>query len=159
MSFATLPRSSLSSPAAQRIEATARAFRQRLAVPPRIELPPPPAWRSPSVWELVPLVGRVRQIQRTVAAYFDIALADMLSSRRQKATIMPRHVAMYLAKELTPFSLPEIGRKFGGKDHTTILHAVRKIAGLIAAGDPIAADVAAIRASFAGRLQAWEDGQ
>lgn len=70
----------------------------------------------------------VELIQKTVADYYKIKVADMYSKRRPSAIAMPRQVAMYLAKEMTQKSLPEIGELFGGRDHTTVLHAVRKIA-------------------------------
>jgi chromosomal replication initiator protein len=60
-----------------------------------------------------------------------VSRADLLSSRRTANVVRPRQVAMYLAKTLTLRSLPEIGRRFGGRDHTTVLHAVRKIEGLV----------------------------
>ncbi len=69
----------------------------------------------------------VELIQKTVADYYKIKVADMYSKRRPSNIAMPRQVAMYLAKELTQKSLPEIGELFGGRDHTTVLHAVRKI--------------------------------
>jgi len=71
----------------------------------------------------------VELIQRTVADYYKIKVADMYSKRRPSNIAMPRQVAMYLAKEMTQKSLPEIGELFGGRDHTTVLHAVRKIGG------------------------------
>ena len=71
----------------------------------------------------------VELIQKTVADYYKIKVADMYSKRRPTAIALPRQVAMYLAKELTQKSLPEIGELFGGRDHTTVLHAVRKISG------------------------------
>jgi chromosomal replication initiator protein len=70
----------------------------------------------------------VELIQRTVADYYKIKVSDMYSKRRPTSIAAPRQVAMYLAKELTQKSLPEIGELFGGRDHTTVLHAVRKIA-------------------------------
>jgi chromosomal replication initiator protein len=69
----------------------------------------------------------IDEIQRQVAAHFNIRLADMASARRSRSIARPRQIAMYLAKQLTPRSLPEIGRKFGGRDHTTVMHAVRVI--------------------------------
>ncbi|MGE0108286.1 MAG: chromosomal replication initiator protein DnaA [Bdellovibrionales bacterium] len=69
----------------------------------------------------------IDEIQKKVAEHFNIRVADMHSARRARAIARPRQVAMYLAKQLTPRSLPEIGRKFGGRDHTTVIHAVRKI--------------------------------
>ncbi|HRK57602.1 MAG TPA: chromosomal replication initiator protein DnaA, partial [Burkholderiaceae bacterium] len=71
----------------------------------------------------------VELIQKTVADYYKIKVADMYSKRRPSHIAMPRQVAMYLAKEMTQKSLPEIGELFGGRDHTTVLHAVRKISG------------------------------
>ena len=72
----------------------------------------------------------VENIQKTVADFYKIKVADMYSKRRPANIAMPRQVAMYLAKELTQKSLPDIGDMFGGRDHTTVLHAVRKIADL-----------------------------
>ena len=71
----------------------------------------------------------VENIQKTVADYYKIKVADMYSKKRPASIARPRQIAMYLAKELTQKSLPEIGELFGGRDHTTVLHAVRKIAG------------------------------
>jgi chromosomal replication initiator protein len=71
----------------------------------------------------------VENIQKTVADFFNIKVADMYSKKRPANIARPRQIAMYLAKELTQKSLPEIGELFGGRDHTTVLHAVRKIAG------------------------------
>ena len=71
----------------------------------------------------------VENIQKTVADYYKIKVADMYSKKRPASIARPRQIAMYLAKELTQKSLPEIGELFGGRDHTTVLHAVRKISG------------------------------
>ena len=71
----------------------------------------------------------VESIQKTVADYYKIKVSDMYSRRRPASIARPRQIAMYLAKELTQKSLPGIGELFGGRDHTTVLHAVRKIAG------------------------------
>ena len=72
----------------------------------------------------------VENIQRTVAEYYKIKVADLLSKRRNRSVARPRQIAMALAKELTNHSLPEIGDAFGGRDHTTVLHACRMISGL-----------------------------
>ncbi len=72
----------------------------------------------------------IDNIQRTVAEYYKIKVADILSKRRSRSVARPRQVAMALSKELTNHSLPEIGDAFGGRDHTTVLHATRKIAEL-----------------------------
>jgi chromosomal replication initiator protein len=69
----------------------------------------------------------IDEIQRAVSAYFDIKPIDLISARRARAVARPRQIAMYLAKRLTTRSLPEIGRKFGGRDHSTVIHAVKRI--------------------------------
>ena len=69
----------------------------------------------------------VENIQKTVAEYFKIRVADLLSKRRSRSIARPRQIAMALAKELTTHSLPEIGDAFGGRDHTTVLHACRRV--------------------------------
>jgi chromosomal replication initiator protein len=74
---------------------------------------------------------KIEDIQRVVARQYNVSRSDLLSSRRTANVVRPRQVAMYLAKTLTLRSLPEIGRRFGGRDHTTVLHAVRKIEGLV----------------------------
>ena len=70
---------------------------------------------------------RIEDIQRVVSKHYNVSRSDLLSSRRTRTIVRPRQIAMYLSKMLTPRSLPEIGRRFGGRDHTTVLHAVRKI--------------------------------
>ena len=72
----------------------------------------------------------IDDIQRKVADYYNIRLSDLLSARRSRTIARPRQVAMYLSKILTTRSLPEIGRKFGGRDHTTVIHAVKRIESL-----------------------------
>ena len=87
----------------------------------------------------------IDEIQKRVAEHFTIKMAEMTSSRRARVVARPRQVAMYLAKQLTSRSLPEIGRKFGGRDHTTVMHAVRKIEELIASDRALAEDVELLR--------------
>jgi chromosomal replication initiator protein len=87
----------------------------------------------------------IDEIQRKVAEHFNIRLGEMTSDRRARAVARPRQVAMYLAKQLTTRSLPEIGRKFGGRDHTTVMHAVRKIEELKATDPAVAEDVELLR--------------
>ncbi len=70
---------------------------------------------------------RIEDIQKVVANHFNVTKTDLLSNRRTRVIVRPRQIAMYLSKMLTPRSLPEIGRRFGGRDHTTVLHAVRKV--------------------------------
>ena len=83
----------------------------------------------------------IEEIQKRVAEHFNIRLVDMHSARRARAVARPRQVAMYLAKQLTARSLPEIGRKFGGRDHTTVMHAVRKVEELRATDNGFNEDV------------------
>lgn len=92
----------------------------------------------------------IEEIQRRVAEYYNVRLADMLSARRARAVARPRQVAMYLSKQLTTRSLPEIGRKFGGRDHTTVIHAVRKIDELRAADSGMDEDVDLLRRMLEG---------
>ena len=80
---------------------------------------------------------KIEDIQKLVASHYSVTRADILSSRRTATVVKPRQVAMYLSKTLTLRSLPEIGRRFGGRDHTTVLHAVRKIEGLCASNDTL----------------------
>jgi chromosomal replication initiator protein len=87
----------------------------------------------------------IEEIQRKVAEHFNIKMAEMTSTRRARIVARPRQVAMYLAKQLTPRSLPEIGRKFGGRDHTTVMHAVKKIEELMATDSSLAEDVELLR--------------
>lgn len=92
----------------------------------------------------------IDEIQRKVADHYNIRMADMHSARRARQVARPRQVAMYLAKQLTARSLPEIGRKFGGRDHTTVMHAVRKVEELMTDDAQIAQDVEIIRRALTG---------
>ncbi len=92
----------------------------------------------------------IEEIQKRVAEHFNIKVADMHSARRARAVARPRQVAMYLAKQLTTRSLPEIGRKFGGRDHTTVMHAVRKIEELRATDSGFSEDVDLLRRMLEG---------
>jgi chromosomal replication initiator protein len=92
----------------------------------------------------------IDEIQRRVAEHFNIRLGEMTSDRRARAVARPRQVAMYLAKQLTTRSLPEIGRKFGGRDHTTVMHAVRKVEELKGTDPALAEDVELLRRMLQG---------
>ncbi|MGX9966334.1 chromosomal replication initiator protein DnaA [Roseomonas sp. F4] len=87
----------------------------------------------------------IEEIQKRVAEHYNIRLTDMSSPRRARAVARPRQVAMYLAKQLTSRSLPEIGRRFGGRDHTTVMHAVSRVAELMQADSAFAEDVELLR--------------
>ncbi len=82
----------------------------------------------------------IDNIQKTVADYYKIKVAEMYSKKRVRSLARPRQIAMALAKELTPMSLPEIGEAFGGRDHTTVLHACRKVQQLVDADHVVARD-------------------
>jgi chromosomal replication initiator protein len=88
---------------------------------------------------------RIEDIQRVVARQYNVSRSDLLSSRRTANVVRPRQVAMYLAKILTLRSLPEIGRRFGGRDHTTVLHAVRKIEALAGNDTAFAEEIEALK--------------
>lgn len=92
----------------------------------------------------------IDEIQRKVAEHYNIRLSDMHSARRARQVARPRQVAMYLAKQLTARSLPEIGRKFGGRDHTTVMHAVRKIEELANDDASFAQDIEILRRALTG---------
>lgn len=83
----------------------------------------------------------VDTIKRRVAAFFDLSLEDMISQRRHRAVARPRQIAMYFCKRLTRRSFPDIGQRFGGRDHTTVMHAVKRIE-----------ELAAVDAAFAAEL-------
>lgn len=84
---------------------------------------------------------RIEDIQRIVARHYNVSKTELLSNRRTRTIVKPRQVAMYLSKVMTPRSLPEIGRRFGGRDHTTVLHAVRKIEDLSESDNTLAQEI------------------
>jgi chromosomal replication initiator protein len=88
---------------------------------------------------------KIEEIQRIVARHYNVSRGDLLSSRRTANVVRPRQVAMYLAKVLTLRSLPEIGRRFGGRDHTTVLHAVRKIENLVGNDNSLAEEIEGLK--------------
>lgn len=119
----------------------------------------PPHYRCKECWFQILDVSvsktvSIRQIQQMTCDYFGVTLDDMTSARRQIYIIRPRQIAMFFCKELTQATLPAIGRKFGGRDHTTALHGHRKIAALILSGaEPkVSEAVIKIRADLAALL-------
>jgi chromosomal replication initiator protein len=84
----------------------------------------------------------IEEIQKKVASHFNIKVSDMHSARRSVTVARPRQIAMFLSKRLTSKSLPEIGRKFGGKDHTTVMHAVKRIEEISSKDHEFAEDIA-----------------
>ena len=87
----------------------------------------------------------VESIQNIVASYFNLNIQEMLSPRRSRSLARPRQIAMYLAKQYTTNSLPDIGRKFSNRDHTTVIHAVKKIDELLKKDDEIKQSVSEIK--------------
>jgi chromosomal replication initiator protein len=92
----------------------------------------------------------IEEIQKKVAEHFNIRVSDMHSARRARSVARPRQIAMYLSKQLTSRSLPEIGRKFGGRDHTTVMHAVKKVEELGLHDQDFAEDVELLRRMLGG---------
>jgi hypothetical protein len=90
----------------------------------------------------------IADIQQKTAEYFGIPVIEMTSARRHRGVARPRQVAMYLSKQLTPLSLPEIGRRFGKRDHTTVIHAIKTVERLCHEDPYMAEDVAIIRTYF-----------
>jgi chromosomal replication initiation ATPase DnaA len=105
------------------------------------ELNPPPALKL-----------SIEEIQIAVARHYQVGHPDLISARRTADVVRPRQIAMFLAKNLTPNSLPVIGRKFGGRDHTTVLHAIRKIEALRSRDTTLAMDLDAISRAVAARV-------
>jgi chromosomal replication initiation ATPase DnaA len=87
------------------------------------------------------------------AVFYGVPISSLFAEGRSKDIVKTRQIAMYLAKELTPRSLPDIGRQIGGRDHTTVLHGVRKITALIERDPSLAAEVATIRGRIVGRIE------
>ncbi|MCI5084743.1 MAG: chromosomal replication initiator protein DnaA, partial [Rhodovulum sp.] len=87
----------------------------------------------------------VEEIQRRVGEHFNVRLSDLVGPKRTRTIARPRQVAMFLAKQMTSRSLPEIGRRFGGRDHTTVMHAVKRIEALRATDTQIAEDLELLR--------------
>lgn len=92
----------------------------------------------------------VKEIQAAVCRRFRIPAIEMMSQRRGRDVAHPRQVAMYLSKQLTPYSFPNIGRMFGGRDHTTVMYAVKAVEQRMAADSICAGDVEGLRKGLAG---------
>lgn len=135
---------------------TEQAALLRSPRPPDIVAPPEPdppiisgnyklTWVS--IVEVLPPLqqSRLKRIKEAVCSFYGVNYAELISDRRQKYIVLPRQIAAYLCKELTLSTLPAIGRAFGGRDHTTILHAHRKIERLLLVDSDLAFEVAGIR--------------
>jgi chromosomal replication initiator protein len=122
------------------------------AIPEPIAVAEPP---PPSVPEVVteieegPRPVTIKEIQKCITKHFDLSMTELLSSRRLAKIVRPRQIGFYLARKLTSRSLPEIGRKFGGKDHTTILHACKKVEERMAKDPQLAETVRHLEGMFA----------
>lgn len=115
---------------------------------PHVVIPPykPPKRRLDYLLGFEPVRLTIDVIKRATAAHFQIPLAEMTSARRGKQVARPRQVAMYLCKHNTSRNLSEIGRRFGGRDHTTVLHAIRQIERLRAEDPDLDADIKSLEA-------------
>lgn len=132
-----------------------RAYRKRM--PARAHLPKPRKVAAPAGYMFigpyaVPIGSRVTiaEIQAQVAEHYDVAPIEMTSKRQGHKVAHPRQAAMYLAKQLTSLSLPEIGRRFGGRDHTTVIHAIRAVEHRRASDPKLDRDIRSIRARLRG---------
>jgi chromosomal replication initiator protein len=92
----------------------------------------------------------IEEIQRKVAEHYNIRLSDMIGPKRVRTIARPRQIAMYLSKQLTSRSLPDIGRRFGGRDHTTIMHGVRKIEELMTGDSQLSDDLQMLKRLLQG---------
>lgn len=125
---------------------------------PKPEEPRPPARRVPPLALLLALANPAtparnlritsEQIKRAVASAYGVSVTDIDAERRHKAIVRPRHVAIYLATKLTTASLPEVGHRFGGRDHTTVINAVRRVEALLQTDEGVRAQVEALTASL-----------
>ncbi len=138
------------------LSASARAENFRVLRPmPAQPAPPVEQWvrRQKEIWFSIveeidpPAIAKptIGLIQRTCADYFDISLTALLSQSRTADVVRTRQITIFLCKEMTTRSLPEIGRKFGDRDHTTVLHSVRKITKLESADKELAGHLAVLR--------------
>src|SRR4051812_37740617 len=109
---------------------------------------PAPDGEPPLIDDTAPRRLTVRDIAQACCRHYGVSMTEILSPRRHAAIVWARHVAMYLSREHTLRSLPEIGRLFGGRDHTTVLHAARRIDAALADNAPLQRDVAAICAAL-----------
>ncbi len=92
-----------------------------------------------------PKTPDIKLIIKIVSQFYDVAAMEVMSDRRTANIVRPRQISMYLAKTMTLKSLPEIGRRFGGRDHTTVLHAVRKIEGLVESDERLADEIEVLK--------------
>jgi chromosomal replication initiator protein len=119
-----------------------------MSVSVRVSFAPVASW-APAT-ELPVRVVFIADIQARVARFYDLPLIEMRSARRARKVAWPRQVAMYLARRLTTRSMPEIGRRFGGRDHTTVIHAVRAVEARRAADADLDCQIRMLEREFLG---------
>lgn len=116
--------------------------------------PPSPNWFLVLASDPIPRnFPSIREIQQAICDHFGVGLGDLMSSRRTADICRPRQIAYYLCKELTPRSLPEIARRFGGRDHTTVLYGVRKIGHLCPRDADLAHEISFLIEAITGKQQ------
>lgn len=134
------------------ISCLSASLRSPIAKPVINEIPKiePEPIAKPWFWIVDEIRGTpsIHTIRRIVAKHHHVSVNDLISARRDLQVILPRQIAMYLAKILTAHSLPQIGRHFGDRDHTTVLHAVRKMASRVAAEPEFAAEIEKLKAEI-----------
>lgn len=113
------------------------------------------AWERQICGRATPLKITTKEIIRTVCDYYHVTPIDVVSSRRTLNVMIPRQIVMYLAREMTPLSLPQIGAKLGNRDHTTILHGIKKMQQRIEADVRLAEAVSNIRARLKDMERAY----
>lgn len=137
-------KSTIDAKARERVQEKARVDEYKQIAAPKYRLVVDIEAKGPAIYTAFEAVGcdakkiRIEHIIHAACAHFNVSQTDMLSSRRDRAIVLPRQFAMYVARHVTLRSLPEIGRRFGDKDHTTVMHAVEKIERLLTDGDATA---------------------
>lgn len=121
--------------------------------PEAIPAEPDPPLKCARCLAIVPAIDTVKKIQNAVSEYYRVPCREIISDRRHASIILPRMVAIYLCREITPFSLPRIGHRFGGRDHSTAIHSINKIKRLILTDRDIAHDIAILLFRITGEWQ------
>lgn len=106
-----------------------------------------------------PRMPTISDVMDLVSSYYSVPVTDITSSRRDRSTLKARHVCMYLARHITLRSLPEIGRKMGGRDHTTVINGVERITKLIDEDNAMAADIAYLSSHLAANMNCIDNGE
>lgn len=139
-------------------EAIRKAVEQKIIQEQVANAPQPKPFQVVHFHQSISKKKKINEIVSIVAQYFDISEMELLGERRTKNVIEARHTLYWLCRELTPYSLPEIGRRLDGRDHTTILHGIRRIDHLIASGHDIAEKCYALRKLWAPETSSYYYG-